>query len=69
MLKRKRTDLTLKQKLQVISACDGPPKQTFTAVAHQFKVDCSTVSKIYKNKSKLFNNENPNENRKRQRRC
>ena len=47
MGERKRTEISLKQKLDIIAACEGPPKQTYAAVAKIFNIDSSTVIKKY----------------------
>ena len=44
--KRKRTDLIIKTRLEIIAACEKLPKKSFTTIAEQFKVDRSTISRI-----------------------
>ena len=55
----------MKQKLNIIAAYDGPPNQTYVAVAQKSNIDSSTVSKIYKNNGALSDVNNLNNNRKK----
>uniref|UniRef100_H3B1S3 HTH psq-type domain-containing protein n=1 Tax=Latimeria chalumnae TaxID=7897 RepID=H3B1S3_LATCH len=67
MSPRKRTDLSLKQKAEIIKLCEGPPKLSFSEVAKIFSVNPSTVSKIYKPRNTVLQQSSLNFDRKRQR--
>uniref|UniRef100_H3B6X8 HTH CENPB-type domain-containing protein n=1 Tax=Latimeria chalumnae TaxID=7897 RepID=H3B6X8_LATCH len=54
ILLRKRTDLSLKQKAEIIKLCEGPPKLSFSEVAKVFSVNSSTINKIYKTQNTVL---------------
>ncbi|XP_005994023.3 tigger transposable element-derived protein 4-like [Latimeria chalumnae] len=64
---RKRTDLSLKQKAEIIKLCEGPPKPSFSEVAKIFSVSPSTVSKIYKTQNTVLEQSSLSFERKHQR--
>ncbi|KAK6471180.1 tigger transposable element-derived protein 4-like [Huso huso] len=66
-MSRRRTDLTSKQKTEIIRLCEASPTLSFTAVAKNFSINPSTVSKIYKNRNTVLQQCSSNVNRKRQR--
>ncbi|KAK1151237.1 tigger transposable element-derived protein 4-like [Acipenser oxyrinchus oxyrinchus] len=66
-MSRRRTDLTSKQKTEIIRLCEASPTLSFTAVAKNFSINPSTVSKIYKNRHTVLQQCSSNVNRKRQR--
>ena len=66
MKERKRTEISMKLKLDIKEVVMNHPTK-YAAVAQKFKIDSSTVSKIYKNKGMLSDVHNLNNNRKRKR--
>ncbi|KAG7477494.1 hypothetical protein MATL_G00070200 [Megalops atlanticus] len=62
---RKRTDLTNKQKVEIIRICEVKPKLSFAVIAKQFNISQSTVRKLYKNRNVILQ-QSPS-NRKRHR--
>ncbi|XP_005999595.1 tigger transposable element-derived protein 4 [Latimeria chalumnae] len=67
MLLRKLTDLSLKQKAEIIKLYEGPPKLSFSEVAKIFSVNPSTISNIYKTRNTVLQQSSSNFDRKRQR--
>ena len=53
---KKRVNLSLEQKFDIIAACNGPRKESFACIAKQYGIDPSTVSKIYKSKENFISN-------------
>ena len=53
MARKKRTDLTLRQKLDILDMIGSPRQCSFTTIARQYNLDCSTVSKIYKKREQI----------------